>query len=283
MTCLKKNRIIAVSKFSKRVVNLPKHRFWAFFMPAPIRGSLTPWYGYNGYTKPFWSLDSGKWAAVFLAPSLNPKIMKRKNELQLVEIDHRKFAVEERNGNISFNLTQMAKPFGDHKKPSKWLRHTPAKDYLLELSKGLKSPLADLLEVRKGGTPEMAGTWANDYRIAIRFAQWLDVKFSIAVDELVYKILTKQAMVTEPFMGVTPLVIGHKAYYYYLDVLKALKLSTRSGSVAKRKRRFASQFKKCYNRNFVTLDFCQYLKQLSQVRQLEIEFKERAISKGGAL
>ncbi|MDY0207935.1 MAG: KilA-N domain-containing protein, partial [Pseudomonas sp.] len=134
------------------------------------------------------------------------------------------------------------------------------------------------VEVRKGGTPEMAGTWANDARIAVRFAQWLDMDFAIAVDELIYKVLTKQAVVTEPFMGVYPLVIGHRAYYCYLDVLKALKLSTRSGSVAERKVRFTSQFKQCHNRNFITLDFCHYLKQLSTVRQLELEF---TLAKGG--
>lgn len=204
--------------------------------------------------------------------------MKKTSALQLEEIDHRKFAVEERNGNISFNLTMMAKPFG--KRPVDWLRFQPAQDYLQALGKVSKITLADLVQVRKGGTPEVAGTWANDYRIAIRFAQWLDVEFSIAVDELVYKILTKQAMVTEPFMGVSPLIFRHKAYYYYLDVLKALNLSTRSGSVAKRKRRFSSQFQKFYNRNFISLDFCHYLKQLSHVRQLEIEFNHTPLMKG---
>ncbi len=171
--------------------------------------------------------------------------------LQTVVINDTRFAVEERNGNISFNLTQMAKPFGDHKKPSKWLRHNPAKEYLEELSKGLKSPLADLVEVRKGGMPELAGTWANDCRIAMRFAQWLDPKFAVAVDEIVIKLLTKQAIVLEPKRGVMPIFIDGKRWYCYIEVMKALGGSTLS-SATSRKRKHPHHFTKIYGRNFIT-------------------------------
>lgn len=206
-----------------------------------------------------------------------------KNELQIVTLNDNRFAVEERSGNISFNLTMMAKPYGTSKRPNQWLRTDEAKRYLEEMSKVQKSSLADLLEVRKGGTPGLTGTWAYDYRIAVRFAQWLDVKFAVAVDELIYKLLTKQATVSEPFMGVSPLIVGHKAYYCYLDVLKALKLSTSSGYVYKRKQLYPNQFVKLYNRNFITLDFCHYLHKKSNIRQLELDFKQSLLTEGGAI
>jgi len=111
----------------------------------------------------------------------------KKNEtqvknLQMVEIDHNKFAVELKDGNVSVNLTKMAKPFG--KKPSDWIRTQPAKDYLEALNVSHICATADLVQVRQGGTKDEQGTWATDYRVAMRFAQWLSVEFSIQVDEL---------------------------------------------------------------------------------------------------
>lgn len=41
----------------------------------------------------------------------------------------------------------------------------------------MKIDTADLLIVKQGGTPEEQGTWCADYRIAMRFAQWLDIVF----------------------------------------------------------------------------------------------------------
>lgn len=197
---------------------------------------------------------------------------KQAKTLQVVVMNDKRFAIEERNGNISFNLTQMAKPFG--KAPKDWRKTDESKRYLEAMSKGRKIPLADLVEVRKGGTPEIAGTWANDARIAVRFAQWLDMDFAIAVDELIYKVLTKQALVAEPFMGEYPVIIGHRAVYNYINVLKKLNYSTTSGSVWGRKNRYPNHFVKLYDRNFITLDFCVYLKNLQEVRQLELQFKE---------
>ena len=53
-----------------------------------------------------------------------------------------------------------------------------------------KCNLADLIEVRNGGVPGTNGTWCRDYRIALRFAQWLSPEFSIKVDEAILGLLT---------------------------------------------------------------------------------------------
>lgn len=84
------------------------------------------------------------------------------------------------------------------------------------------------------------------------------------------ELLTKQAMVVEPFMGVCPLVDEHKAWYCYLDVLKSVGNSTTSGSVSERKRRYPKHFKKFYGRNFVDRAFCEFLKKTAEVRHLQL-------------
>lgn len=107
--------------------------------------------------------------------------------VEMVEINHNRFAVEILRGNARINLTQMARPFG--KRTADWLRRDKAKKYIRMLSENLKCSTTDLLEVRRGGIPEMQGTWCNDRRIALRFAQWLDLKFSIVLDDILMKLM----------------------------------------------------------------------------------------------
>ena len=125
----------------------------------------------------------------------NNSKMKKQNfeeagSLELVKVNGSRFAAEVLNGNARINLTQMAKPFGESCKPSKWLRTDEAKRYLNAIAVGQKCPTADLLEVRQGGDPLEQGTWCRDYRIALRFAQWLSPEFSIKVDEAILGLLT---------------------------------------------------------------------------------------------
>lgn len=208
--------------------------------------------------------------------------MKTNNEMQVVHLNNHHFAVEERNGNMSFNLTQMAKPFG--KAPKDWRKTDQAKEYLEELTKGHKIPLADLVEVRKGGTPELAGTWATDYRIAMRFAQWLDPKFSIMVDELIFKVLTRQvAIATAPDKyGVKAMLWDGRAIYPYTEILRSLEASTR-GSSSRRRNKFPNHFVKLFGRNFITAEFADILHGYYKWKnaQLKLNFGAPIKSIGG--
>jgi len=68
---MKKMLILAMSKFSSRVVTLPLHRIAGIFYALTISGgSLTPCVGCNGHTSPLMDLDDGKWAAVFFSPQV---------------------------------------------------------------------------------------------------------------------------------------------------------------------------------------------------------------------
>lgn len=121
--------------------------------------------------------------------------MKKQNfneasSLELVKVNGSRFAAEVLNGNARINLTQMSKPFGRSCRPGDWLRTDEAQRYLHAISVAQKCATADLLEVRQGGDPLEQGTWCRDYRIALRFAQWLSPEFSIKVDEAILGLLT---------------------------------------------------------------------------------------------
>lgn len=171
--------------------------------------------------------------------------------VQMVVVNDHRFAVEERNGNISFNLTQMSKPYGKAKRPYNWLRTDESKTYVNAVAVAQKCGTADLVEVRQGGSPELQGMWTTDYRIAVRFAQWLDVNFAIAVDELIWKVITKQARIVEPKYGIYPVMIGGEWFFPYSDAVKAVGGPANS-SADKRKKKYPQHFKKEFGRNFIT-------------------------------
>lgn len=105
------------------------------------------------------------------------------------------------SNNCRVNLTKMAKPFG--KRVIDWLNLPSTKEYLTLLqdivSDVRKSNNVEPLIVTKQGgnvVETVQGTWATDYRIAMRFAQWLSPEFSIKVDELLVKIVSGELMIS---------------------------------------------------------------------------------------
>lgn len=95
-----------------------------------------------------------------------------------VVIDGITIDYQRQTNNCLVNLTKMAKPFG--KRPIDWLKNQDTQEYLsvaksLIVSQSENSHFGnELIVTRKGGTPGENGTWATDYRIAMRFAQWVE-------------------------------------------------------------------------------------------------------------
>lgn len=136
---------------------------------------------------------------------MRTKNTKNATGVQMVEVDQSKFAIEVINGEVRANLTQMAKPFGDAKKPGNWLKTEQAREYLNALcackSSGnpvaTKVATADLVQVKNGGIPSEQGTWAYDHNVVVEFARWLNPMFSVQVNELVWGLLTGAASASE--------------------------------------------------------------------------------------
>lgn len=202
---------------------------------------------------------------------MNKNNSEKAMRFEMVEIDHNRFAAEILRGNARINMTQMAKPFG--KRPKDWLKTDEAKAYLKEISVRTKILTADLVEVRQGGTPEMQGTWCNDFRVAMRFAQWLSPGFSVLVDETLLRLMLGEAVYAEPVNGVEPVVHGGKAWYNYRDALESFGRS-RKGSASRRKRAMPQCFCSIYGRNFITKEYFlamkSYYEWKSRFKQLEL-------------
>ena len=189
--------------------------------------------------------------------------------LQLVEVDQKVFVIEEKNGNIRFNLTKMARFY--NKKPLDWLKTIESKRYINKLCEVNKITSADLVCVVKGGEFNEQGTWANDYRVAVRFAQWLDEDLAISVDELIWRILSHRAMFVEPVNGVYPIIYNGEIWYNYGDVLQSFG-KKRSNSASDRKKRYPEHFCLIYRQNFITPAYLEMLNNYYEWKQLSIDF-----------
>lgn len=135
-----------------------------------------------------------------------------KNLIELVQVDGKELAIERQSENCWVNLTEMAKQFG--KQPIHWLRLKETQEYLNVLAEELLERTANsqftsdqtanlqftsdnLIIVRKGNTSKYEqGTWCTDYRIAMRFAQWLDARFSVKVDTLLVRIANGELLIS---------------------------------------------------------------------------------------
>lgn len=75
--------------------------------------------------------------------------------------------------------------------------------------------------------------------------------------------------------GVEGIYYRGQKFYPYTDMLKALGYSTRSGSVAKRKRNYPACIIKLFGRNFITEDLIEQLEYDKKQEERRLELKNR--------
>ena len=94
--------------------------------------------------------------------------------------------------NVKVNATEMAKSFGNSKKPNDWLKTKQSKRYVKALVATKILNPADLLIVINGGNNY--GTWMNQ-DLALEFARWLSPEFGIWCNDKIKELL-KQGVVS---------------------------------------------------------------------------------------
>ena len=81
------------------------------------------------------------------------------------------------------NATAMCKAAG--KLFAHYFHLHGTKAYLDALSSDIGIPISELVQIIKGGVPELQGTWVHPY-VAVHLAQWLSPKFAVQVSKWVY-------------------------------------------------------------------------------------------------
>lgn len=108
--------------------------------------------------------------------------------LKAFEFEGNSVTFFDKEGTLWVNATEMAKPFGDKKRPTFWLRSSAATDYINEVADVQKCTSADLQRVTKGGNAEQ-GTWFQK-DVALEFARWLSPKFALWCNKRIEELLT---------------------------------------------------------------------------------------------
>jgi hypothetical protein len=87
-----------------------------------------------------------------------------------------------------FNATEAAKRFG--KKPAEWIRSPETKRYLRALARKNEVEKSHFIRTERGRAGNRGGgaTWLHP-KLAVRFAQWLDVDFAVWCDEQIDALL----------------------------------------------------------------------------------------------
>lgn len=162
-----------------------------------------------------------------------------KSVIEIVKIDGLDVAIERQSNNCKVNLTTMAKRYG--KEVYDWTKTKEAKAFLaaLEMVSGISHSFnqpqsvpqifgtqnSNLIITRKGNSSNFEqGTWCTDYRIAIRFAMWLDPLFAVFVIDTFMRIMSGERIVSEDGF----FVLGGKQWVSCFDYCKMLRRSVHS-------------------------------------------------------
>ena len=111
-----------------------------------------------------------------------------KDLLTAFEFEGNSVTFYDKDGTLWVNATEMAKPFGEGKKPVLWLNLKQTQEFLNELSKVRNLTLADFQRVTRGGNNP--GTWLHK-DVAIEFSRWLSPKFAIWCNQRIEELLTQ--------------------------------------------------------------------------------------------
>ncbi len=85
-----------------------------------------------------------------------------------------------------FNATEAARRFG--KKPAEWMRSPETRRYLRALARSCKVEKSHFARTQRGGRAGEAGTWLHP-KLAVQFARWLDIDFSVWADAQIDRLL----------------------------------------------------------------------------------------------
>lgn len=88
-----------------------------------------------------------------------------------------------------FNATSAAKKF--NKLPNEWMRLPETRRYIRALARSTNTGKSRFARTQRGGRVGEAGTWLHP-KLAVRFAQWLDVDFAVWCDDQIDRLIHNQ-------------------------------------------------------------------------------------------
>lgn len=121
------------------------------------------------------------------------------------------------------NATAMCKSVG--KQINDYGRLSTTQAFLRELSSETGIPVSGLVQIVKGGSPNLQGTWVHP-QVAIHLAQWLSPKFAVLVSKWVFEWMTGNIQQPRlPYHLRRYMTNMHNVPYGYFSMLNEVTLS----------------------------------------------------------
>jgi hypothetical protein len=108
-------------------------------------------------------------------------------ELALIDRNVNEDLIQQRLMDGYINATALCK--ASEKQLSHYLENGSTKAFLEELSSDIGIPITELVQIIKGGTPQLQGTWVHP-QVAINLGQWASPKFAVMVSKWVTEWMT---------------------------------------------------------------------------------------------
>lgn len=105
--------------------------------------------------------------------------------LQIFNYNNTPVSFQMGDGDLMINATQMAKQFGNEKRPQYWLNNQQTKEFMQALSEARNLASSDLVKVTYG---YCGGTWMHE-DVALEFARWLSPVFAIWCNDRIKELL----------------------------------------------------------------------------------------------
>lgn len=134
-----------------------------------------------------------------------------------------------------------------------------------------------------GGTQKLAGInesglyaliFSSRKREAVQFRVWVTNVLLPSIRKFGCYIPLK-VNTDGDFAGLMPIQVGGRQLLCYTDVLRKIGRSTKSGSVQARRKRYGNHFFKLFNRNFISIELAQQLKEekVFEIRRQELQLE----------
>ena len=105
---------------------------------------------------------------------------------KLIPLEYKGMPIQA-NSDAWFNATDMAAMFD--KRPAEWQRLPETERYITAICNKYEVGKSHFVKTVRGGNTTKQGTWLHS-KLAIRFAQWLDMNFAIWCDEQIATMLS---------------------------------------------------------------------------------------------
>lgn len=128
--------------------------------------------------------------------------------------------IEQRASDGYINATAMCKAAG--KKIANYIENASTTEYLAELASDVGIPTSGLMQVIKGGPPQLQGTWVHP-DVATHLAMWLSPKFAVMVSKWLREWLSGKATPAQlPYHLERHMLNAHKVPRGYFSVLQEM-------------------------------------------------------------